>query len=253
MSEGKDETRLRFSASAGLDCMVAPVADLTTTEREELFALMSGHFDCIGREQFFRDLDEKHSIVLLREAAGAARIRGFSTMMPLEVDVAGRRVGAIFAGDTVIDPEYWGNSAWVYAWARHGFALAQAGAYDVVYLLLLTSTHRTYRFMPGFFHEYYPRPDRAIPAEVQARLDVLVRRKFPGEYDAARGVVTLAEPTPVRAERLVPGAAPGADEHDQFFLSRNPGYERGDFLVCLAEFSWENLTSLGRRVVSTAT
>ena len=63
--------------------------------------------------------------------------------------------------------------------------------------MLLTSTHRTYRFMSGFFHEYYPRPLVAMAPGVKARLDALVRIKFPEEYDAARGVVVLKHQTPV--------------------------------------------------------
>ncbi len=251
MPEPDDASRRKTLASLGLACSVRSVVDLTASEREELFALMTDHYERIDRQQFFRDLDEKQSIVLVRESAGE-QLRGFSTMMAIEVRVDGQRVGAIFAGDTVIDPEYWGHPAWVYAWARHGFALAQEGSYDAVYLLLLTSTHRTYRFMPGFFHTYYPCPDRAMPVEVQARQDALVRCKFPDEYVAERGVVILAEPTPVRTERRVPAAIPGDSDHDRFFLAHNPDYERGDFLVCLAEFTRENLTPLGRRVVSAA-
>lgn len=240
---------LTGSAPGSLACSVVGVPDLLDTDRAQLLALMRGHFDQVDAAQFYRDLDEKPSVVLVREAA-SSRICGFSTITYFDMVVAGELVGAVFAGDTVIEPQYWGHSAWVYAWARHSFEIARHASATHVYLLLLTSTHRSYRFMPGFFQTFYPRPDVAIPKDVQARLDALTLRKFPTEYDAARGIVALHKPTPVRPERNLYGSAPGDTVEDRFFVDRNPGYLRGDYLACIAEFTWENLTALGRRVVS---
>lgn len=235
-----------------LVCTVTPVSALTAAERARLYELMACHFDHVDPAQFFADLDEKPSVLLIR-APATGTICGFSTITLLEIAHGTERVAAVFAGDTVIEPEYWGHPSWVYAWARHGFALAQEATADKVYLLLLTSTHRTYRFMPGFFREYYPQPQVVVSADVQARLNALARIKFPDEYDAARGVVVLKHQTPVRGDRQSPNTAPGTDAYDRFFVAQNPGYANGDFLCCLAEFTWENLTPLGRRVVSQPT
>ena len=38
------------------------------------------------------------------------------------------------------------------------------------------------------------------------------------------------------------------EPHVAFFLQRNPGWCRGDELVCLTEVSFENLTPAGRRM-----
>ena len=35
----------------------------------------------------------------------------------------------------------------------------------------------------------------------------------------------------------------------KFFLGKNPNYQKGDELVCLAEISFDNLTNLGKRVL----
>ncbi|HEY2840748.1 MAG TPA: hypothetical protein VGJ26_16445, partial [Pirellulales bacterium] len=69
------------------------------------------------------------------------------------------------------------------------------------------------------------------------------------EYDAARGVVSLIEQTPVRPERLDPATEERDSPEIRFFKSNNPGYARGDFLACLSFFTRENLTPLGRRLV----
>jgi hypothetical protein len=115
--------------------------------------------------------------------------------------------------------------------------------------LLLTSTHRSYRFLPGFFHEYYPRPDRPTPPDVQTRLAALVRLKFPHEFDAKTGIVSPRHATPVRPGREDSAATTRDDPQVEFFRRANPHAQRGDFLTCFAEFTWENLTPLGRRIV----
>ena len=234
-----------------LVCGVSPVAQLTSQERAELLGLMIGHFDRIDSTHFFRDLDEKRSVILVRDAA-TRRLRGFSSITRYETTLNGQRLAAVFAGDTVMEPDCWGHSAWLYHWAQHGFELACEVPADFVALVLLTSTHRSYKFLPGFFREYYPTPSLATPALVRDRLTALVRVKFPEEYDAHSGVVKLAEPTPVRPERGDPAALDSDDPHVRYFRSLNPGYVNGDFLACVAEFTWENLSALGRRVVRPA-
>ena len=109
-----------------LACTVTPVSVLTAVERARLFELMSCHFDRVDRARFFADLDEKPSVLLVREAASGT-ICGFSTIMLFETTQSHERIAAVFAGDTVIEPEYWGHPSWVYAWARHGFALRATG------------------------------------------------------------------------------------------------------------------------------
>ena len=45
-----------------LTCSVVPATSLNRSERDELFALMSSHFDRVSESQFFRDLDEKRAV-----------------------------------------------------------------------------------------------------------------------------------------------------------------------------------------------
>src|SRR5262245_43048487 len=79
-----------------LACTVTPVTELTATERARLFDLMSSHFDHVDRSRFFADLDEKPSVLLVREPA-SARICGFSTITLFEMTHGTERVAAVFA------------------------------------------------------------------------------------------------------------------------------------------------------------
>ncbi|MBL9124641.1 MAG: hypothetical protein JNG90_13480 [Planctomycetaceae bacterium] len=230
-------------------CEVVTTASLSGEQRTALYRLMADHFENVDAATFFRDLDEKQFVVLLHDS-GTRRIVGFSTITSLETELAGEPVGAVFAGDTIFAPELWGQSSWLYRWGECGFQLARQSRDPRAGLLLLTSTHRSYRFLPGFFHEFYPRFDRPTPPEVQARSAALVRLKFPQEYDPATGVVAPQPETPVRPGREDPAADALTDPHAQYFLRANPGFARGNYLACFAELTWENLTPLGRRVVA---
>ena len=45
-----------------------PRASLTTSQCDEMFALMSTHFEGVTRDQFERDLSEKNWVVEVRRA-----------------------------------------------------------------------------------------------------------------------------------------------------------------------------------------
>jgi hypothetical protein len=79
-------------------------------------------------------------------------------------------------------------------------------------------------------------------------MEQLVQLKFPGEFDSERGVVRLSRPTPVRAERKQLVVAGLEHRHGRFFAESNPGFLRGDYLVCLADVSERNRTRLGNRL-----
>lgn len=228
-----------------INTKVRLIADLDDLQREQLYALMSGHFANVDRAQFFRDLDEKQHIVLVSDGP-EQRLCGFSTLMLYHAELRGSPVAAVFAGDTVMEPAYWGYHGWAREWGHQAYLLARANQVQPVYFVLLTATHRSYRFLPAVFREYYPRPDKPTPPEIQDILDALVHKKFPAEYDAGRGVVSLNQQTPVRPERLDPSTE-RLNEHVAYFIERNPGYQNGDFLACITELSRPNLTSLGLR------
>jgi hypothetical protein len=118
------------------------------------------------------------------------------------------------------------------------------------YWLLLTSGFRTYRFLPVFWREFFPRFERPTPPESQRLLHHLAAERFGARYDPGSGLVRFAQPQRLRAElNRIPEGRAAADPHVDFFARCNPGCAQGDELVCLTELSPENLTTAGRRMV----
>lgn len=118
------------------------------------------------------------------------------------------------------------------------------------YWLLLTSGFRTYRFLPVFWREFFPRHDAPTPPGQQRMLDALAAFQCGQFYDPTTGIVRFARPQRLRAglAELPEGREKDADI--AFFLARNPGHACGDELACITEITAENLTRAGWRMVN---
>jgi hypothetical protein len=224
-------------------------AQVTPSQRNEMFILMERHYANVHRQVFETDLAEKCWVILVSEPL-TDRLCGFSTQKLLDVAVEGRRVKALFSGDTIISREHWGDRALSHVWGRLALSLMDTYPESELYWFLLSKGYKTYRFLPVFFHEFYPRHHAATPAWARAVLDAIGRASYPEQYDATAGVVRasawqyrlhegLAEVTPERLK----------DPHVRFFHDRNPGHARGEELCCLAPLTRENFTRAAYRVI----
>lgn len=219
---------------------------LTTADRAEMFSLLSKHFDGVTPEQFEHDLSEKNWVVEIRHEQ---RLVGFSTLLVRADEFEGCPFTAIYSGDTIMSPEAWGTTALARTWIAAVNGLRAASPECPCYWLLLTSGFRTYRFLPVFWKEFFPRHEMPTPVGRQRLLDYLARRRYGRCYDASRGIVSFPCPQKLCGEL---GALPigRAGKPDvAFFLSRNPGHADGDELACLTEIDADNLTPAGRRMV----
>lgn len=231
-------------ASTRLHGRIVDIATLTGAMRDDMFTLLASHFVGVDRQTFERDLDEKSTAILMVDDVG--QLRGFSTMVVYESYAAGRSIWVVYSGDTIVDRASWGTPALARAWVRAVRQLAPADAHEV-YWLLLTSGFRTYRFLPVFFRDFYPRHDRATCPE-EALLSTLARERFGSQYDEATGIVRLVKPQVLAPDLIALPSGRLTDPHVAFFLARNGGFVDGDELACLARIDDSNLTPAARRM-----
>jgi hypothetical protein len=228
---------------------VVPVASLADRDVEAMFALYARLYVRVSERDFLRDLDEKQWVLLLREGPGGA-IRGFTTILLLDTRVQGESLRVAFSGDTGIDPAFWGGQALVKAWARFMGTLRSRDQDRRLFWFLISKGYRTYLYLPLFFHHFYPRVDASTPPFEQELIVTLGRLKYPDDFNPVTGVIefhdshghlqpTLAETPAHRREH----------PHVRFFLERNPGFTRGNELVCIAEISAGNMRGLARRML----
>jgi len=226
-----------------------PRADLTPDERAEMFALIQSHFEGVRVDVFDRDLDEKDWVLrIVRDGT----LVGFSTLQLYPTEIDGRRINVIYSGDTVMAPEAWGSPVLARSWIALVRALQAVDPDGPWYWLLLSSGFRTYRFLPVFWREFWPRHDARTPADIGALQSTLARERFGAAYDPASAVVRFDTPQRLRPHLAAIPDGKASDPHVRFFLDRNPGHSAGDELVCLTELSDANLTAAGLRMVRPA-
>ena len=222
--------------------------NLTASRKDQMFELMSASFEGLDYETFSRDLKEKDWVILLTNSAG--RIVGFSTQMLTSAEVDGARVRAVFSGDTIVDRNYWGQTELIRIWGRFALRLIDRYEGDPLYWFLICMGYRTYRFLPVFFHEYYPRPGAEIPERTRVVLETLAGAKFGDHFDREAGIIRRGR----ASTRLRPGVgevdtARERNPHIRFFVSRNPDHVEGEELACIAPLTRENLKPRAHAII----
>ncbi len=225
------------------------VPDLTRQDRANMFALFARYYEAADPDRFEADLARKQWVIQLIGPATGDLV-GFSTQVLWQVPQGSDTVSVLFSGDTIVDPTCWGETALIRQWGRMAVELMEVTRPAPLYWFLITKGYKTYRFLPVFFREFFPRHDCSTPAWATSLLDTLGQSMFGEAYDGRRGLVI---PTTHR-DRLRPGIAditPArlADPHVRFFVDRNPGHAQGDELCCVAHLDVANFTPAGIRLL----
>jgi len=222
--------------------------DLSPADRAAMFALLSRHFDGVTPDQFAADLNDKTHVILLSH--DDARLAGFSTLRFYRDRHRGQPISVVYSGDTIVDPDAWHSSALSKFWIRSVRELHEQHGEGRLFWLLIVSGFRTYRFLPVYWREFFPRFDMPTPDDVADLMRRLAIERFGEHYSPRDGVVRFARPQQLRGDlRGIPDAR-RTDPHVTFFAAANPGHESGDELVCLTELGDANLTPAGRRMVA---
>lgn len=224
---------------------------VTDLQRHQMFDLMTTYYANVERETFDADLDEKQWVILVTDPV-CGEIRGFSTQTLLRVSVRDEPICALFSGDTIVHHEYWARNPLAQVWGRLALSLIDT-MHDVeLYWFLITKGYKTYRFLPVFFHEFYPRHDNPTPTWARDVVGGLGRAKFPQSYDEHTGIVR-ADNAACQLRNHVAQISDDRmrDPHVSFFAERNPGHRFGDELCCVARLTRENFTPAAYRVIGT--
>lgn len=231
----------------GLKGETIKIDDVSASDKRDMYAIMGSYFDGMSWEVFDRDFCEKQWVIVLRHDT-SDKIAGFSTQMVMEAYVDGERYKAFFSGDTIVDKNYWcGDTQLITAWLDLALSLAESFSPVKLYWFLISKGYRTYRFLPMIFKDYCPRYDRETPAREKKILDIFASKKYPFEYDSLSGLIKPRKKSCLNPEMAKVREHRLTNPHVTFFLKKNPGYENGDELACLAEISKENLTATAGR------
>ena len=210
-----------------------------------MFDLFDRYFADPDRSQFESDLYDKDHVIVLR---AGGKIVGFSTLQVSRETFDGRPIVLLFSGDTIMDSEYWSTTALQRNFIRYALDLMHRNL-EPLYWLLICSGYRTYRYLPLFFREFWPRYDKSTPPDVDLLMREIATRRFGNKLE--NGIVVDCN------GRLRHHVSPVNDRltenpHVSFFTSTNPRHHLGHELVCLARISGDNLTRAVTRIDSRA-
>jgi hypothetical protein len=217
-----------------LSARIIAVEALYPETREAMWRLFCRYYTEVGREIFFSDLAQKSHVILIRERVDH-EVKGFSTIQTYDAEVDGRRVAVLFSGDTIVDREYWGQTALQRAFLRFIIQYKLSHPLTPVYWFLISKGYKTYLLLSRNFPTYWPRHDRETPPWEQALIHKLAGEKFGDTYVPADGVLRF-ETCPCRLKQ---GVAPIDDQlrarypEVRFFEQKNPGHSDGDELCCI--------------------
>ena len=219
---------------------VVPVANLSDKQMNDMFAIMQKYYDNIEWNNFYNDLTRKLDTVILCDESDT--IKGFTTLALFEYR---ENIRILFSGDTVVEREYWGANNLPHIWAKNAIEHSE-NFMGTTYWLLLSKGYKTYRYLHAFFNEFYPRFDAETPKFAIDIIDGFCRQNWGEKYQ--NGVIKMGK------DYLKDGVAAidekqMKDKNTAFFVEKNPNYQKGDELVCLAEISLPNLNKLGRKIL----
>jgi hypothetical protein len=215
-----------------------PQSAVDSALTRRLYVLFARYYERVTWESFVRDQSDKDWVLLLSDDRGC--VRGFTSLKRHDLTLLGRRVRTVFSGNTIIDPDFWGEQEMARGWYQGMERLRREEPGTPLYWFLISSGYRTYLYLPLFFRRFHPCCLAGTPPFERLLMEKLGRMKFPDEY--RDGIVRVRHPREIlRPEIAAPPLHKLKNPHVRYFLEKNPGYVRGDELACLAEFTPENI------------
>ena len=220
---------------------------LTDRDLEAMFLLLSTHFDGVDSTVFQADLNGKNWALLLKDENSGV-LKGFSTLLLRKSTIGGEIINVVYSGDTIVDPSAWSSTLLPRAWIAAINFLSQQNKLHRLYWLFICSGFRTYRFLPVFWQEFYPRYNVDMPVDSHTLMTHLATEYYGDRYQPELGIIRFERPQMLKSSLIEIPIERQSNPHIKFFMDQNPGWERGDELVCLTEIKYDNLTAAGRRM-----
>lgn len=222
---------------------------LEPEEREQMYAVFSRYYENVDPLRFESDLDMKDWVIQLRNDHKA--IVGFSTLQIYQHLGTGGPATILFSGDTIVDRAYRTSGDLAGAFGHILVRAINRESHIPIFWLLISKGIRTYRFLPVFFKTFYPVFNQSTPRHIKQLTDEIATNKFGDNYSSATQIVTYnGQRDWLCASEHDPALINRSNPHISFFLEHNPGYRRGDELVCLTEISRENMNARAWRVIN---
>ena len=238
------------AASGKLRVKTLDVKHLKPGLIDKMWRLYSRSYNGTTREQFERDLADKCGVFVAVDS-GDNSFQGFSTYKIYDHDFESKSISVIFSGDTIIQPEYWGQTGLHLAFARTLLWWRLRHPLRPFYWFLSVMGYRTYLVMArNFPNRYWPRYDTPTPSHIEQLISSLSRNMFGVAWDEQHRLIRAEASQCSLAENIAPITADiRAIPEINFLVNQNPAYHKGDELACVAEVTLSDLLRGTHRLI----
>ena len=206
-------------------------------EVERMYAIFSKYYLNHTKEQFTRDLFEKDQVILLKDKK-VKTIQGFSTLLKIDLTSQGHNAIGIYSGDTVLEKEYWGSKALGVAFLKYLWTEKIKSPFRPVYWFLISKGYKTYLLMANNFKTYYPRLEHPTPNFYKNIMNSFYSMRFHCYYKPEQGIIEFDSTTCCLQEKVAEITEElFKNKKIQFFSKKNPNWNKGDELACIAEMT----------------
>lgn len=210
------------------------VNTLSVVDIARMHALFEANYAYSPLSTFIQDLEKKDGAFIVRKKA-TQEIVGFSTLGIYTFELGGKKAKGLFSGDTIIDRNYWGSRSLQNAFALKLFWEALKSPLTPQYWLLISKGYKTYLLLARNFPEFYPQRGSARP-ELKDMVAEYCEAMFPGKLDRDSMLLDFGEGANCLKEDVaaITPDMRAADPDIAFFEQRNPSWQRGTELPCIA-------------------
>ena len=221
-----------------LDIDIRRTKSLTASELDEIWTVTDRYVETT-RTVYEKKLKALPEVGLWRTREG--RLVGLVSLDVYRTRFEGRASIIFFTSSVVIESAFRGRNLVIRTGLRMVIREKLKRPWLPAYWFFDTFSYKSYRLLPTYFDEFWPRHGRATPAHVVAFIDHLSRPRYGDDWIADRGVVRRSGQKRLRPETAPVDDAALLDPHVAFFDAINPGHRDGDMLVCLAPLTVRNV------------
>jgi hypothetical protein len=220
-----------------LSFKLTKVTTINSTQIVRMYQLMCEYYDNVHENQFRNDLFKKDYVGIMNSED--QRIFGFTTIKVNPVKITG--VNIIYSGDTIIDRPFWGKNNLTAGWIKAIGQICSTKTKEPWLWVLISKGHRTYMYLPIYFGQYFPAIDSKKGKALESLVIKTAEKMFGDNWNAEKGILRFNTSMGNLKNDLIEDTLQSSNKHAQFFLKKNPGFYKGEELVCGTWLNDENL------------
>jgi len=233
-----------------LTCRFYRTHEVNIARLIEMHSIFCRFYENADLATFIHDMNAKKGVFILSEKR-SGRIVGFSTYNEIELDYRGQKAIGVFSGDTIVEPEYWGNKTMHTAFAMKMLKTKILRPTTPVFWLLISKGYKTYLLMAHNFERFYPRHDQQ-DNELAALTEQYCQKLYPYAYREEAKVLDFGEGYHALKDEVadIDPTMRAANPHIRFFEQSNPEWRRGTELPCVSEIRFSTIGRFFKKLVS---